>query len=320
MGAIAAFAAQSGPLANAAQPEKAAAAGQPSHAAQSRLLVCDIGACGVRIALCEIADRVVRPLAVRTAADGGWRDFDAAVQAALAADDDPQLRQWFVAARAQEQRAVQVLGDAADDPDFRGTRVYRITGRNRHHDLDAGQLMDCFAATEQRLRAGISAVLGDVTPTAAVVTGGLAWFPLVAQVVTDAAMITPEILGPDAAVRGALLISLGALQLARPSLPTVRLPMHQVRNGLLEDVRLPLPWTSSFAPMGDDPLILEGPDLVLEVDGQLRAIHLPHVVPGRYRIGIRPARSGPGLLVLRPDGPAGDQAVHVDSLDDLELA
>jgi hypothetical protein len=298
----------------------AAATSRDKLPAQGRFLVCDLGHQGVRVALCEVTDRVVRPVATRSAVAGGWRDFDAAVQAQLRADGHKQPRQWSEAARGQAPRARLVLVEEAGNPDFAETAVYRIDAGGRRHHLTARQLTDCFAATEQRLRAGIAAVLGNTGPDVAAVTGGLGWFPLAAWVIADQAGVDPEIIGPEAAAHGALLLSGGDLRLAWPDLPIVRLPVHQVVAGLLEDARLTLPWTASFADLGGDPLILDQPELILEVGGELRTARFPGLVPGPYRIGLRRASAGRGVLLLRADDAAVDQATHICSLDELELA
>jgi hypothetical protein len=298
----------------------AAATSRDKLPAHGRFLACDLGHQGVRVALCEVTDRVVRPVATRSAAAGGWRDFDAAVQALLRADGHVQPHRWSAAAPEQAARARFVLIEEAGNPDFAETAVYRVDAGGRRHHLTVRQLTDCFAPTEQRLRTGIAAVLGNTRPDVAAVTGGLAWFPLAARVIADQAGVDPEIIGPEAAAHGALLLSRGDLRLAWPDLPIVRLPVHQVVAGLLEDARLTLPWTASFADLGADPLILDQPELILEVGGELRAARFPGLVPGPYRIGLRRASAGRGLLLLRADDAAADQATHICSLDELELA
>ena len=217
------------------------------------LLVCDVGGTGVRAARCDISGRTVRPLAVR-AADGGWRDFDQAVQAVLAADGDQDPASWLHRiSDADQRRAAKVLSLAVSDPAFRDSRAYTINSQDSGRQLSGGQLMDCFAAVGDELRAAILAVLGKGTAAAAVVTGGLAWFPLVSQIVRDTAGVTPELAGPEAAAHGALLLGHGDPQLSWPSQPAVTLPMHQIEHGLLTEVRLALPATPAFAEPGPSP-------------------------------------------------------------------
>jgi hypothetical protein len=295
-----------------------AAAGQRHRSARGQILVCDVGGQGVRVTMCEVADRAVRPIAARAAAGGGWREFDAAIRALVAADGGELPHDWYDAARKQAGRAQLLLVDEAGNPDFANTGVYRIDPANRRYGLTAQRLTEYFAATDRLLRAGIAAVLGAGTPTAAVATGGLAWFPLVARTITAETGILPEVIGPEAAAKGALLLGRGEFQLTWPDPPTVRLPMHQIVYGQLEDVRLPLPWTSAFADL-DHPLILDRPELTLEVGGSLRTARMPDVVPGPYRIGLRRSWSGLGLLLLRANEPSSGEDVHVCSLDHLEL-
>lgn len=161
---------------------------------------------------------------------------------------------------------------------------------------------------------------GIAAAAVAVLTGGLAWFPEAARTVADTTGVAPVVLGPEAAAHGALLIAAQEASLAPHGLPSVVMPMHQIRDGLLEQVSLPLPWTVPFAPPGDDPLTLNGTELTLDVGGRLVVARLPGMVPGRYRIGVRPTWRGSGLLVVRPDQAAAGPDVHVISLDALETA
>ena len=267
------------------------------------LLVCDVGGTGVRAALCDISGRKVSPLAVESAGQGGWRDFDQAVQALLAADGDPDPASWRHALTdADQRRAAKVLGLAAADPAYREARACTIARPDSEHRLSGGQLMDCFAETGDQLRASVAAVLGQATAAAVVVTGGLAWFPLVSQIVTDVAGVVPGLAGPVAAAHGALLLGHGDPVLAWPGPAAVTLPMHHTEHGLLADIRLALTPSPAFADTGPEPLLLDSADLLIEVDGRLRRAHLPGLAPGPYRIGVRPALSGSGLLVLRGCG------------------
>ena len=288
-----------------------------------RYLVCDIGGRGVRVAVCEVAGRTVRPLAVHEAPGGGWEDFDAGVRRALSAGTDPGLSGWYRSAISQERRAKLVLARAKEDPAFRSARAYSLAGADGQYELSAGQAADCFAPTADRIRTGIASVFGtpDIAgPAVAVLTGGLAWFPEAARTVADAAGVAPVVLGMEAAAHGALLIAAQEASLAPHGLPSVAMPMHQIRGGLLEEVSLPIPWAVPFAPLGDDPLTLDSPELKLDVGGRLMVARLPGLVPGRYRIGVRPTWRGSGLLVVRPDRAAAGSDVHVISLDALETA
>jgi hypothetical protein len=301
----------------------ALASSQRGFTDHGHYLVCDIGGRGVRVAVCEVAGRTVRPLAVHDTPGGGWDDFDAAVRAALSADADPGLSGWYRSAISQERRAKLVLARAKENPEFRSARAYLLTGADGTYELSAGQAADCFAPMADRIRAGVASVLGTpdiAAPVVAVLTGGLAWFPEAARTVADATRVAPVVLGPEAAAHGALLIAAQEASLAPHGLPSVAMPMHQIRDGLLEEVSLPIPWTVPFAPPGDDSLTLDSPELKLDVGGRLMVARLPGLVPGRYRIGVRPTWRGSGLLVVRPDQAAAGSDVHVISLDALETA
>lgn len=296
------------------------AASQRGFSAPGRYLVCDAGGTGVRVAVCEIDGRTVRQVAVHDAPGGGWQDFDRAVRAELGAG--PGIDGWHESALAQDRRARLVFGRVKTAPEFRGARVYSLADGDSTHELTAGQAADCFEPTAERIRAGMETVLCGGQPVVAVLTGGLSWFPLAAAVLADAAGTQPVVLGPDAAARGALLFATGRARTDPPRLPSVSLPMHQIRNGLLEEVSVRLPWEAQFAPAGDEPIVLSGPELILDINGRHAVIPVPGLVAGEYRVGVRPSWSGSAVLVLRekrPGGDRGDADVHVVSLDVQEL-
>jgi hypothetical protein len=294
-------------------------ASQHGFAKSGLYAVCDVGGCGVRAAACDVTDAKVRTLAVHHAAGGGWQTFNAAVKETISADGDPGLASWYQTV-AGDRRAKAVLDRARKAAAYRDARFCRITGAQGSYELSAGQAADCFLPTASRIQAALKAVLGEATPVAAAVTGGLAWFPAAAWAVAETAGITPAVLGPDAAARGALLIASGNAILAPHGLPPVGLPMHEIRGGLLKQVSMTVPWTEPFATPGDEPLIIDRAEIELEVGGRLVVARLPGIVHGRYRIGVRPSWMGSGLLVLRPDGPAFGADVHIVSLDALEEA
>ena len=142
-----------------------------------------------------------------------------------------------------------VLADAAASPEeFGDTRVYRISGPAGDVDLTARRVTDSFAPTRQRLQAAIQAVTGAGRPDGVVLTGALSWLPLAAQAIAAAVGTAPEVTGCDAAARGALLFARGEVRLAPPDdTQTVTLPAHHIRDGLLEEFSVTLPWTAPFA-------------------------------------------------------------------------
>ena len=271
-----------------------------------RYLVCDVGGGGVR-GLFAVSDATVQIVATAAADGGGWLDFDAAIRAQIPATLPGT---WYEQAAAQHRRAGMVLADAADSPaEFADTRVYRISGPGGPADLTAAQLTSSFAATLGRLRAAIETVLQAGQAECTVLTGGLSWLPLTARAVPGSAGGTPIVADLDAAARGALLFARGELRLAAPAgQPVVTVPAHHIRDGLLEEVDVTLPWTAPFASLPGGALLIDRDELELTVAGQSRTARLPGLAPGPHRIGVRPTWPGPGVLVVRP---LGGQAAHV---------
>lgn len=295
----------------------ALAASRRGFTVAGRYLVCDVGGRGVRAATFEVTGRMVRPVAVHAAAGGGWLDFDAAVRTALAAGTDPGLATWYLSAAEQDRRARLVFDRARSDPEFLDARAYLLTGAAGRYELTAGQAAGCFAATADQIMTAAAAVLGGARPAAAVLTGGLAWFPLAHQALAEAAGCPPDVLGPEAAVLGALLLASGQAELAPHGLPPVTLPAHRVRDGLLEEISLTLPWTRSFAWEGSEPLALEGQELTLDVGRRRVTLPVPGRPAGPYRVGVRPSWSGTGVLVLR--APCADGATSGQAAPDRDL-
>jgi len=290
---------------------------------QRRYLVCDVGGTGVRAGLFSVSAAAVRVEAVHAERDGGWRDFDDAVRAALPGAQAARLpADWYEQATAtadRRARADQVFRDAAAGAeDERETSVYRITVADDRIPLTAGMLIAAFEPTRQRLDAAVTAVLpGGAVPDRVVLVGGLGWLPLAAHAAVRAGNTpaAPAVLGTEAAARGALLFAQGAARLAPPEgLQSVTVPAHRFRDGFLEEISVNLPWTEPFAAVPDGPLQIDRGELRVSVDGQPRTVRLPGLARGRYLIGLRPTWPGLGLLVVRPaDGGAG----HVVPLTEL---
>lgn len=298
----------------------AVAASRRGFADPGRYLVCDIGGHGVRVAACEVTGRTVRPLAVHDARGGGWLDFDAAIRTTLDSGSDPGLATWYQSAVEQDRRATLVFERARTAPEFLDARAYSLAGAVGSYELSAGQAVDCFAATADRIRTGSAAVMGGAAPAVVVLTGGLAWFPAARQAVAEETRRVPDVLGPEAAVLGALLLASGHAQLAPHGLPPVTLPAHRIRDGLLEEIRVPLPWTDSFTQADGEPLLLEGPELTLDIGSRRVTLQAPDLTRDEYWIGVRPSWSGTGVVVLRPrrapsDPPDSSRDVHVLPLD-----
>jgi len=174
----------------------------------------------------------------------------------------------------------------------------------------------------------MAAVLNGAVPAVTVLTGGLAWFPQAHRVMAEAGGSPPDVLGPEAAVLGTLLLAAGQAQFAPHGLPPVTLPSHRIRDGLLEETSLPLPWTDSFAPRDGEPLVLENPELILDIGRRRVTLPVPGLTCGQYRVGVRPSWSGTGVVVLRaeyanrtagPDRADPRRDVHVLPLDLQEM-
>jgi hypothetical protein len=281
-------------------PMPSAGPGARRTFAAGRYLACDVGALGVRVACCEVTPTGIRQLAVHDAPGGGERDFDASIRTAIGGADDPGLAEWYKEALGQGRRARLVFERAKDDPHYLAARVYALLGADDGYELTAAQAAACFSATADRIRAGVAAVLGGVVPDAVTLSGGLAWFPLAADVLAEAAGMAPTVMGLDAAARGALLLADDQAGLGGRAAPAVSLPMHQVRDGLLEEVSVPLPLTTSFG-SGDEPIDLAGPELTLDVGARRLQLPLPRLAEGPYLAAVSPSWSGTAALVLRAD-------------------
>jgi molecular chaperone DnaK (HSP70) len=282
-----------------------------------RYLVCDVGGSGVRAGVFEVSDGNVEIVATHTADGGGWRDFDAAIRSGI----DARLPgTWYEQAVGQDRRASMVLEDAVASPEeFGDTRAYRISGPSGDIDITAGQVIDGFAPTLRRLRTAIEAVTGagcpEGTVSHSVVTGGLSWLPLTARAIADSAGAAPLVAGLDVAARGALLFARGDARLAPPAqCQAVTLPTHQIRDGLLEEVSVTLPWTTPFAALPGGALTIDRDELELTVAGQPRIARLRGLVPGPHRVGVRPTWPGSGVLVVRPVGGGSAHVVPLASL------
>jgi hypothetical protein len=206
----------------------------------------------------------------------------------------------------RDRRARALLGRLASTPGLREGPIYTF-GECR---LLTGQVVDGFAPTGERVRAGVAHVLGGARADVLVLTGGLGWFPLASLVLAEAMGKVPVVEPPDAAARGALLFARGTVCLAPPAeLPPVALPAHRVRHGLLDEVTVPLPWTEPFARPADGPLVLDEPELTVDIGDQRTTVPLPGLLPGPCLVGVRPGWSGSGALVVRPASGSGDAVV-----------
>ena len=300
----------------AGQLAAVAACAAAAHGA-GRYLVCDIGVTGTRAGMFSVAAGAVRIEATHAEADGGWRAFDAEVRAGLP-QSPPLPATWYEqAANRSQARAVAVL-DAAliGTAGERAAAVYRITGPDGDVVLTAGRLIDGFEPAKEPLEAAIMTVRGRIPPDYVVLTGGLGWLPLAARAAGTAAGAAPLVADPGAAARGALLLARGDAVLVPPAeRGPVAVPFSRVRDGLLEEVDVLLPWTEPFAEFPGGPLMLDGEELAVLVAGHAKVARLHGLLPGPHLIGARPAWPGPGVLVVRP--ATGGGPVHVVPLAEL---
>lgn len=259
------------------------------------LLVCALGEGTVGAALCEVSGAHVRVVRVRAAR---CADFEANVAEAVAATSPAAAfaERFAEVRRVQGRRAGVVLARAWTHPRYREAPVYRMS----EGTVTAGTLIDAFAGAAGALRAAVDGALAGTVPDRVAAAGRIGDFPLVEAVVGTATGRAVRSLGAEAAVRGALLVGSGAVRVTPPERPAVRLPLHRVRNGLLDTERVRLDPAADFAPV-----LVEIPaegiaPFDVELDGRGVGVRLPRLRPGTYRVGLRPAHTGPGVLVLSP--------------------
>jgi hypothetical protein len=187
-----------------------------------------------------------------------------------------------------------------------GGRVLHGIAARHGTAVTAGELPEYFGPVADRIRTGIAEVLQGRAVAGAIVTGGFGEFALITQLIRETTGLEPL---TCTTVSGALAIAAGDVALADPAGSEVRVAVHEVRNGLLESHSIPV--GAPFAEFRGVPMVvrigLGQTPVHLEVDGRARAVGLPLLIPGAYQIGLRPARSGPGVLVFRPEA-GGDCA------------
>ena len=276
------------------------------------MLVCDLGARTVSVALCATDGRALRVTSVAVAGGGG-RAFDATVAASLPGTSPVGgFSTWFDGARTRHgRRAAVVLPRAWTHPRYREAPVYQIGGTT----ITAGTLIAAFSSTAATLTDVVTRVLGgSPAPATVAIAGSFGVFPLVSRVLLDELALPepPRVLGPAAAVRGALRIASAGLSVVEPDRPAVRLPLHRIKHGLMEVREVPLDPSADFAVQDGYPVLVEVPEtpapFSVQVDGQDVTVRLPDLPPGPYRVGLRPSHACPGVLVLAP--AAGGAARH----------
>ncbi|MFC9977384.1 hypothetical protein ACFVH6_41445 [Spirillospora sp. NPDC127200] len=263
-------------------------------------LVCDLGWSGASLGLCLVEGRTVRVLATVFEPRAGGGAYAQAVTAGMPAG----VRAGFAAAQvAKADRARAVLaratGEHADDP------VYVVGGVT----ISAGRLIECFAPPAELLAARVRDL--HRPGCTLLLSGGFGDFPLV-----EPALPGPvRRMGPEASLHGARLLDRRDFVMASGARREVALPMHRIRNGLLDTLQIPLAQgPGAYAALGRDPLVIsdaeDGPGgalhvpggrLALTVGGRPGAVAVP---AGTYRVGLRVSFTGSAALLLDP--PAGE--------------
>ena len=152
-------------------------------------------------------------------------------------------------------------------------------------------------------------VLSGARADVLVLTGGLGWFPLASLVLAEATGKVPVVEPPDAAAAEPCCSPAGRCAWLRGPTPAGGTARARIRHGLLDEVTVPLPWTEPFARPADGPLVLDEPELTVDIGDQRMTVPLPGLPPGPCLVGVRPGWSGSGALVVRPASGSGDAVV-----------
>lgn len=294
-----------------------------------RLLVCDVGAHAVSVAVVAVRPEALTVLAAQSSGGPGERPAAAQFEQALALaaarahgggqpagrDVSQAVRQ---ALRESRRRAAAVLPRARVDARYADTPVYELP-LDPPVSVPARDVTAAFGPVAQTLRA----VLGQLAlrkpfPAArddVLLTGGLGNFPETAATVSDvlgAAGAGPPIrsreANVDAVARGAWLVGTAAVRFAELA-GEIRLPVRRVRRGRLyrESLVLPQDGSGATVPGSVAPAQVEVGDerRVIEVearsgqDGTRCAVTGDPPPAGRYEVGLWPTFSG-AVLALRP--------------------
>jgi hypothetical protein len=316
---------------------QAAAATLAERSDADLALVCDVGAHTLSAALCRLGDGAARVLDVETA--GGpvsphaGTGFDRCALRAADREDadspDPEdtvlLHAFHDAKRREHRRAVVLLPRAEALERYGSAPVYRFTAQERGYVLTAGEVMRCFSPVREAIRETVGRLVARhpdaaQSPPFLAIAGGFGAFPMVGDVVLDALpsawrRTAPVVVGEDAVARGALLLAEGRADASAPYPHTLRLPVRRLHGGHLETVRVEVAEAGAPAPMlaeeDGEAVVVEvlpshGLRLTVEVlehgRGEYRTLALTQIsLPaGHFQVGLWPARTGFGALVLRP--------------------
>ena len=295
-----------------------------------RLLVCDVGAHAVNVAVVTVRADLVAVLNAQSSGGPGERPAAARFEQALSSivtrrhGGGPAAGRdvaWAVrqAIRDGHRRAAAILPRARVDAKYADAPVYRLP-LDPPVDILARDVVNAFDPLAQTLRGVLGEVALRESLTSAslddvLLTGGFGGFPETAAAVGDALRpvgadrpVRCRTVDPDAVVRGALLVGTAAVRFAELA-GTVRLLVHRVRMGRLHRELLVLPCDGAAAttPGTGTPAHVEvgSGRHVVEVEAGDDSFTTRCVAegdpppPGRYEVALWPTYSG-AALAFRP--------------------
>lgn len=287
----------------------AAAAG--AQGLSGPVLVCDLTPNGLYAGVAEVAEGRVQ-VDHRIHEPGlGWAAFTEAVARALPGPDGPSV------ARALSQggeRLAVTLDLARNDTAYADTPAVWV----EDHPVGAGLLLECFAPYARRVRAALDEARAMAAQRA--LAGEFAVFSALGGPLFDKSLP----LGPHAAAQGAVHLASGRFAEPAPAPIPLTLPLHRIKDGLLEELSVPIPCgPGRFASLQGGPLRLgTGPDdvpwaeragLVLETAAGERRLDLAALPPGSYQVGARVSRRHGTVLAFRAGGESVPVFVPLES-------
>jgi hypothetical protein len=227
------------------------------------------------------------------------------------------------------RRAALLLARARTVPRYRAAPVHACETAEGRRTMTAGAVIDGFETVAEALRATVTGLLDRCPPGPrpsaehrVLVSGDLNAHPLALVAVRDSLRDPmpepgPQVLDPHATALGALRIAQGAVRAPETARHSLTLFAHRLRRGRPAEVRIPLTVTGAAMPMtvmdGGEPLTVDIPtasgfrvgiDVQEYGQGPYRALELPcpGLPAGSAQVGLHPAGTGFGVLVLRPVG------------------
>ncbi|MFE7032446.1 hypothetical protein ACFU9Y_19225 [Streptomyces sp. NPDC057621] len=294
-------------------PRSAAAVASTAHSESAGggtdWLVCHIATDGVGVGLCRLRGASVEPLGA-TSSPAPDELADLAEFARFHGSSRPERR----------RRAELLLARAQAVPRYRAAPVYPDETGEGAGTFTAGAVISGFARLEAALKTAVLGLVKDRdAPHRVLMSGGPTSHPLaldaVREVLEGPASQHVEVIEPDAAARGALLIARGTVRVSDVARHSVNLAVHRLHRGRLVEAYIPLTVAGGPVPLTvtdqGDPLTVDVPrpgDFRLGIDveesgkGPHRALDVPHppLPEGSCRLGLHAQRNGLGVLALRP--------------------